>query len=146
MYRMDSRLPVAPIDWKGRWCQAASTSSPRPYPRLRIDNSSGQNNDPARLITWTGNPVTDRPLQDANNRCSAVVDAAIAGDPQRVTQRGKSAVVVPAVEEYERLRHLEKAKAAKAPTFADLLIAMPQDDEEFERLSLPPRSTDSRCF
>ena len=41
--------------------------------------------------------------------------------------------MVLAVEEYERLRHLEKAMA---PTFADLLLAMPRDDEEFERLSL----------
>ena len=63
----------------------------------------------------------------AKNRFSAVVDAAIAGDPQRLTRRGKPAVVVLAVEEYERLRHLEKARA---PTFADLLLAMPQDDEE----------------
>ena len=49
------------------------------------------------------------------------------------------AVVVLAVEEYERLRHVEKAMA---PTFADLLLAMPQDDEEFERFSLPSRSAD----
>ena len=56
-----------------------------------------------------------------------------------MTRRGKPAVVVLAVEEYERLRHLEKAKA---PTFADLLLAIPQDDEEFERLSLPPRSAE----
>ena len=40
---------------------------------------------------------------DAGDRFSAVVDAAIAGDPQRVTRRGKPAVVVLAVEEYERL-------------------------------------------
>ena len=86
--------------------------------------------------------MTDRPLQAANNRSGAVVDAATAGDPQWVTRRGKPTVVVPAVEEYKRLRHLEKAKA---PTFADLLLAMPQDDEEFERPSLPPRSADSRC-
>ena len=83
--------------------------------------------------------MSEWPLKDARNRFSAVVDAAIAGDPQRVTWRGKPVAVVLAVEEYERLRHLEKAKA---PTFADLLLAIPQDDEEFERLSLPPRSVD----
>ena len=83
--------------------------------------------------------MTEWPLQDAKNRFSAVVDAAIAGDPQRVTRRGKPAVVVLAIEEYERLRHVEKAMA---PTFADLLLAVPQDDEEFERLSLPSRSAD----
>ena len=83
--------------------------------------------------------MTEWPLQDAKNRFSAVVDAAIAGDPQRVTRRGKPAVVVLAVEEYERLRHVEKARA---PTFADLLLAIPKDDEEFKRLSLPSRSAD----
>ena len=86
--------------------------------------------------------MTEWPLQDAKNRFSAVVDAAIGGDPQRVTRRGKPAVVVLAEEEYERLRHLEKARA---PAFADLLLAIPQDDEEFERLSLSPRSVDLRC-
>ncbi|MCY4428129.1 MAG: type II toxin-antitoxin system Phd/YefM family antitoxin [Halieaceae bacterium] len=75
-------------------------------------------------------------LQDAKNRFSAVVDAAVAGNPQQVTRRGKPAVVVLAADEYERLRHLEKATA---PTLADLLLAIPQDDEEFERLSLTVR-------
>ena len=80
--------------------------------------------------------MTDWPLHDAKNRLSAVVDAALAGDPQRVTRRGRPAVVVLAVEEYER--HLEKAWA---PTFADLLLAVPQGGGEFERLRLPPRPT-----
>ena len=80
--------------------------------------------------------MNEWPLQDAKNRFSAVVDAALAGTPQRVTRRGKPAVVVVSVGEYERLRHLEKAKA---PGLADLLLAMPQDDGEFERLRLPAR-------
>ena len=80
--------------------------------------------------------MNEWPLKDARSRFSAVVDAAMAGDPQRVTRRCKPAVVVLAVEEYERLRRLEKALA---PMFADVLLAIPQDDEEFERLSLPPR-------
>ncbi len=79
------------------------------------------------------------PLQDAKNRFSAVVDAALAGAPQRVTRRGKPAVVVVSVEEYERLRHLERAQA---PSLAELLLAIPQDDGEFERLPLEPRSID----
>ena len=83
--------------------------------------------------------MTEWPLQDAKNRFSAVVDAALAGDPQRVTRRGKPAVVVLAVEEYERLRHLEKAKA---PTFAELLLAIPQDGRELERIRLPSRPVD----
>ena len=78
-------------------------------------------------------------MQEAKDRFSAVVNAALAGVPQRVTRRGRPAVVVLAVEEYERLRHLEQAKA---PTFADLMLAIPQDDEEFDRLPLPPRPGD----
>ncbi len=84
-------------------------------------------------------PTTDWPLQDAKNRFSAVVDAALAGAPQRVTRRGRPAVVVLAVEEYERLRHLEKARA---PTFPELLLAIPRDGGEFERIRLPSRPVD----
>ncbi len=83
--------------------------------------------------------MTDWPLQDAKNRFSAVVDAALAGSPQRVTRRGKPAVVILAVDEYERLRN---AKRANAPTLADLLLSIPQDDKEFERLRLPTRRAD----
>ena len=78
-------------------------------------------------------------LQDAKNRFSAVVDAALAGEPQRVTRRGKPAVMVVAVEEYERLRHLEKARA---PTFADLLLSIPRGGGEFERIGLSSRQVD----
>ena len=78
--------------------------------------------------------MTEWPLQDAKNRFSAVVEAALGGEPQRVTRRGRPAVVVLAVEEYDRLRRLERAEA---PSLADLMLAMPQDDGEFERLPLP---------
>lgn len=75
--------------------------------------------------------MTEWKLQDAKNRFSAVVREAVAGYPQHVTRRGKPAVVVLAAEEYERLSHLD---AANAPTFAEMLLAIPQDDREFERL------------
>lgn len=45
----------------------------------------------------------------------------------------------PLPKEYERLCHMEKAKA---PTFADLLLAIPQDDGEFESLPLSSRPID----
>ena len=61
------------------------------------------------------------------------------GEPQRVTRRGRPAVVVLAVEEYERLRLVERAKA---PSLAALMLAMPQDDEEFERLPIVLRPLD----
>ncbi|MCY3817034.1 MAG: type II toxin-antitoxin system Phd/YefM family antitoxin [Gammaproteobacteria bacterium] len=83
--------------------------------------------------------MVEWPLQDAKNRFSAVVNAALSGNPQQVTRRGKPAVVVLAVDEYERLCHMEKAAA---PSFADLLLAIPQDGEKFDRLRLPARSLD----
>ena len=86
--------------------------------------------------------MNEWPLQDANDRFSAIIDAAIAGNPQRVIRRGKPAVVVLAAEEYERLCQLEKAKS---PTFAELLLAIPQDDGEFEALRLPSRPADFCC-
>ena len=83
--------------------------------------------------------MAEWPLQDAKNKFSAVVDAALAGEPQRVTRRGRPAVVVLAVEEYERLCQLEQASA---PTFGEPLLNIPQDDGEFERLLLDPRALD----
>ena len=83
--------------------------------------------------------MPDWPLQDAKNKFSAVVDAALAGEPQRVTRRGQPAVVVLAVDEYERLCRLEKANA---PSLAELLLDIPQDDREFDRLPLPSRPMD----
>lgn len=68
-------------------------------------------------------------VQDAKNRFSEVVEAARRA-PQTVTKHGKPAVVVVGVAEYDRLRRLERARA---PSFADLLLAMPQDDGEFPR-------------
>ena len=83
--------------------------------------------------------MSEWPLQDAKNKFSALVNAALAGEPQRVTRRGKPAVVVLAAKEYERLCRLEKANA---PTLGELLLEIPQDDQEFERLSLPARPLD----
>ena len=78
--------------------------------------------------------MAEWPLQDAKNKFSALVNAAVAGEPQRVTRRGQPAVVVLSVEEYERLCSLERAKA---PTLGKLLLEIPQDDGEFERMSIP---------
>ena len=68
-------------------------------------------------------------VQDAKNRFSEVVEAARRA-PQTVTKHGKPAVVVVDAAEYERLRHLAPARA---PTIADVQLAMPQDDGEFPR-------------
>ena len=50
--------------------------------------------------------MAEWPLQDAADRFGALVDTALAGEPQRVTRRGRPAVVVLATEEYERLCRL----------------------------------------
>ncbi len=83
--------------------------------------------------------MTEWRLQDAKNKFSALVNAAMAGDPQRVTKRGKPAVVVLSETEYERLCRAEKSNA---PTFADLLLKIPQDDQEFERIPMEHRQLD----
>lgn len=71
----------------------------------------------------------DWSLQEAKNRFSAVVDAALAGEAQRVSRRGRPAVVVLSAAEYERLCGSDRGEA---PGFNDLLLAMPQDDGEFQ--------------
>jgi len=64
-------------------------------------------------------------LQDAKNRFSAVVEAALAGRPQEVTRRGKPAVVVVSVKEYSRL--LMEARSNRE-SFAKHLMAFPVED------------------
>ena len=78
-------------------------------------------------------------LQDAKNKFSALVNAALAGEPQRVTRRGRPAVVVVAEEEYERLCRAEKAAG---PALGELLAQIPQDDGELERLPVSARRPD----
>lgn len=70
-------------------------------------------------------------LHDARNHFSALVEAA-RHEPQVVTKHGQPAVVVVDAEEFARLEHLEHVEA---PSFVDHLLAMPKDDETFERLA-----------
>jgi prevent-host-death family protein len=74
-------------------------------------------------------------MQDAKNRFSEVVRAARHA-PQTVTERGKSAVVVIDATEYERLRRLERVDA---PSFAEVLLAMPQDSADLPEQKIRPR-------
>lgn len=114
--------------------------------------------------------MTEWSMQDAKNRFSAVVNAALAGEPQKVTRRGQPAVMVIAVAEYERLCQGEQAGEPKSieelppapppdnvtfhvpvrpenktgvPDFIDYLLAIPKapDDDAFE---LPVRTRDFR--
>lgn len=78
-------------------------------------------------------------LQDAKNQFSKVVEAALHGEPQHVTRRGREVVVIIAAEEYDRL---EKIQTASMPRFVDYLLNMPKDDGEFERLPFKPRKVE----
>jgi antitoxin Phd len=62
-------------------------------------------------------------LQDAKNSFSAVVEAACKGTPQTVTKRGKPAVVVLSVADYEQLA---RKAARQRPSFVEHLLAFPQ--------------------
>ena len=84
-------------------------------------------------------PGAEWSLQDAKNSFSAVVAAASKGTPQTVTKRGKPAVVVLSVSEYERLKRL---RAPLDRSFVDHLLAMPKDDGDFERIQIEPRDAD----
>ncbi|WP_431202992.1 type II toxin-antitoxin system Phd/YefM family antitoxin [Bradyrhizobium betae] len=74
-------------------------------------------------------------VQDAKNRFSEVVIAAQRA-PQTVTRHGKPAVVILNAAEFERLQELQRARA---PSLSDLLLEMPQDDEEFTRARIAIR-------
>ena len=77
-------------------------------------------------------------VQDAKNRFSEVVEAA-RRLPQTVTKHGKPAVVVVDVMEYQRLQRLDRAQA---PSFAQLLLTMPQDGGHLPRLKVRARDVD----
>ncbi|MGL4235083.1 type II toxin-antitoxin system Phd/YefM family antitoxin [Tabrizicola sp.] len=73
-------------------------------------------------------------LQDAKNRFSEVVDAALGGRPQEVTRRGKPAVVVLSATEYARL--VSDAGRHRG-SFADHLMSFPGGS--FDRAEVQPR-------
>ena len=75
-------------------------------------------------------------LQDAKNRFSAVVDAALAGKPQAVTRRGQPAVMVISVADYQRLLVAKPERGS----FLDHLRAFPGGD--FPRATVQPRDVD----
>lgn len=72
-------------------------------------------------------------LHDAKNRFSAVVEAALAGQPQEVSRRGKPAVVVLSAAQYARML---AEVSARRESFAEHLLAFPG---EAERLEAAPR-------
>ncbi|KFI32356.1 prevent-host-death protein [Haematobacter missouriensis] len=77
-------------------------------------------------------------LQDAKNRFSAVVDAALSGRPQEVSRRGKPAVVVLSASEYQRL--VRDAQAGRR-SFVSHLLDFP-GLEDASRPKVTPRDVD----
>ena len=74
-------------------------------------------------------------LQDAKAKFSKIVDDALKIGPQFVTRRGREAVVVVSVEEYEEL-------ISNKPSFKEFLLSCPKMDDDFqlERQKDFPRS------
>ena len=66
-------------------------------------------------------------LQDAKTQFSQVVEAALQGEPQHVTRRGREAVVVLSEANYRALR--EGARAS-SPGFVAHLLAIPKADAQ----------------
>lgn len=81
-------------------------------------------------------------LQDAKNRLSEVVDAALRGVPQVVTRRGIEAAVIISHEEYTRMT---SARDSARKPLAAYLLDMPRGDgrgdseDPFERIALRSR-------
>lgn len=81
-------------------------------------------------------------LQDAKNRFSAVVDAALAGQPQEVSRRGKPAVVVLSVAEYRRML---AGAVQRRESFAAHLMGFPGREAaatEIPRAEVRPRDVE----
>jgi antitoxin Phd len=78
-------------------------------------------------------------LQDAKNRFSEVVDAALRGQPQVVTRRGVETAVVISHDEYTRMTAVH---AERRQSIAEYLLDGPTVDggDAFERIKLRPRA------
>ena len=74
-------------------------------------------------------------LQDANDNFTAIFDAAASGEPQYIARRDTPVAVVVSSEDYDLMNRVLKRNA---PSFVDMLLAMPQsdsDEELFERIT-----------
>lgn len=80
-------------------------------------------------------------LQDAKARFSEMVNRA-QFQPQQITRHGKPVGILMSPEDFAALQNGKpglKLKADGVPfTFADHLLAMPQDDGEFEQIEFGP--------
>jgi len=75
------------------------------------------------------------PLQDAKNRLSELVENAVNEGPQRISKRGKTTVVVLAIDEYDRLRRGKES-------LVEFFRRSPLQDVPLERDKDLPREVD----
>ncbi len=80
--------------------------------------------------------MSDWQLHHAKNKFSSVVDAAIAGEPQRITRRGKPVVAIISIEEFEELQLMRKDASASLP---ELLLDVPRGVSRLRRLDVHAR-------
>ena len=78
-------------------------------------------------------------VKDARARLGDVMDAALAGEPQRVSKRGRDAVVVVSEREWEQLQRPQPAK-----TFEQHLCEFPLTHEEWLAVAPGPLPLRSR--
>lgn len=78
-------------------------------------------------------------LLEAQEKICKIVSVALTGEPQRVLDQGQRAVVILAAQEYDRLRRIDESQV---PSFSELLLEIPQDDQDFDSPSITPRSLD----
>ena len=74
-------------------------------------------------------------LQEAKNKLSEVVETAMTEGPQRITKRGKPAVVMVAAHDFERLTRRDDS-------LLSFLQAAPLADLELERTEDKPRQVE----
>jgi antitoxin Phd len=79
-------------------------------------------------------------LQDAKAQFSQVVEAALQGEPQHVTRRGRDAVVVMSEASY---RALQQSSRIAAPGFISHLLAVPKTaDASMSQANIKLRDVD----
>src|SRR5580692_7541066 len=98
---------------------------------------------PKRPTSPAAIPTREWSQQDAKNKLSEVVDAAVHGLPQLVTRRGVKTAVVMSYRDYTRVATIVEAPR---PSFEAFLGAIPKpgadSDDEFERIQIVPRDVD----
>ena len=71
------------------------------------------------FVVTLGIAMKQLQLREAKTALSAVIDAAERGEPTTITKHGRPAAVVVSYKEWTKLK-------SKIPSFADLLLAVPQ--------------------